>query len=346
MNKLLLILFASCASGLLFLSISQSAEVQVLNNDQVTNVSLEDVLSELGASNYAHSMDGYDEEMAKMGKDLILSGRTIKDGKKSKRISSFFVCTDCHNLGKEFKDLGSEVASERLDFSNENGLPYLPGSTFYGIYNRTSFYNNDYVKKYGDLVTNARDTLENAVQLCAKYCSSGRYLKEWELDAIMHYYKKNELRIKDLDLGEETLNSIKDIPNLNASDKLAVMDVLMSSHRTSYSATFLSTMDVNLRKFGEGGDVEKGKLIYNKSCLHCHANKRVTYLNLDNDRLSGKMFVKNLKNYKDKSLYQIIRYGTYAKFGRKQYMPLYTKEKMSDEQINDLVAYIKQLANK
>jgi mono/diheme cytochrome c family protein len=103
---------------------------------------------------------------------------------------------------------------------------------------------------------------------------------------------------------------------------------------------------VNLRKFGEGGNVENGKLIYNKSCLHCHANRRVTYLNLDNDRLSAKMFVKNLKNYKDKSLYQIIRYGTYAKAGRKQYMPLYTEEKMSDDQINDLVAYIKQLANK
>jgi mono/diheme cytochrome c family protein len=45
-------------------------------------------------------------------------------------------------------------------------------------------------------------------------------------------------------------------------------------------------------------------------------------------------------------LYQIVRYGTYAKTGRKQYMPLYTKEKMSDEQLNDLVAYIKKTAEK
>jgi mono/diheme cytochrome c family protein len=58
------------------------------------------------------------------------------------------------------------------------------------------------------------------------------------------------------------------------------------------------------------------------------------------------MFWNNITNYTDKSLYQIVRYGTYAKTGRKQYMPLYTKEKMSDEQLNDLVAYIKKTAEK
>jgi mono/diheme cytochrome c family protein len=58
------------------------------------------------------------------------------------------------------------------------------------------------------------------------------------------------------------------------------------------------------------------------------------------------MFWRNIKKYSDKSLYQIVRHGTYSKTGRKQYMPLYTEEKMSDEQLNDLVAYIKQLAKK
>ena len=346
MNRFLLILFVSCTAVLLFLSTTKSAKVERLSNNQVSNLTLENILTELGASKYSHSMEVYDESKAKMGKELIINGVTRKDGSKSKRISSFFVCTDCHNLGREFESLESENTSERLIFSKDNSLPYLPGSTFYGIYNRTSFYNDDYIKKYGDLVTNARDTLENAIQICAKYCSSGRYLKYWELEAIMHYYKKNELQVKDLKLNHESLNAIQNISNLNTKDKESLKNELMNSHRTAYSATFLSTMDVNSRKFGEGGSVENGKLIYSKSCLHCHANKRVTYLNLDHDHLSGKMFVKNLKNYKDKSLYQIIRYGTYSKVGRKQYMPLYTKEKMSDNQINDLVAYINQLANK
>ena len=87
-------------------------------------------------------------------------------------------------------------------------------------------------------------------------------------------------------------------------------------------------------------------MIYEKSCLYCHAQKRVTNLGLDKGVLSGRMFWRNIEKYSDKSIYQIIRYGTYAKVGRRQYMPRYTKEKMSDEQINDLVAYIKQIAKK
>lgn len=58
------------------------------------------------------------------------------------------------------------------------------------------------------------------------------------------------------------------------------------------------------------------------------------------------MFWKNIEDYNDLTLYQIIRWGTYMKVGRKQYMPHYTKEKMSDRQIEDLVAYIRKLAKK
>ena len=333
-------------TGLLFISSRNSMEIRKIDPNVVSELSLESVLSELNVTPYNHSLNSFDEEKAKMGQDLILKGRTIRNGKKSKLISSFFVCTDCHNLGREFDNLSSQKASERLEFSKNNYIPFLPGSTFYGIYNRTSFYNDDYIKKYGDLVTNARDTLENSVQLCAKYCSSGRYLADWELEAIMHYYKKNELKIKDLNLDEQTLESIVNLKRINDDEKTDLLAILNRSHVNGYNAKFLSTMDVNKRKYGKGGNVENGKLIYNKSCLHCHANKRVTYLNLGNDKLSGKMFVKNLKGYRDKSLYQIIRYGTYAKFGRKQYMPMYTEQKMSDDQLNDLVAYIKQLAEK
>lgn len=345
LNKFLLFLFGGLVSSLLLISATYGGFGHSFDKVDISEMPIEQVLENLGSKAYIHSMETFNPEKAKMGEDLILNGRTIRNGKKSKRISSYFVCTDCHNLTKEFNELGSEDASERLTFAKENGIPFLPGSTFYGIYNRTQFYNDDYVKKYGDLVTNARDTLENAVQLCAKYCSSGRYLKEWELDAIMHYYKKNELRVKDIEINPNDTKNILYSQKLKEEEKTRLTEVVNNAHRQSYSATFLPTMDINKRKFGEGGDIEKGKSIYNKSCLHCHANKRVTYLNLGNDKLSGKMFVKNLKNYKDKSLYQIIRWGTYAKVGRKQYMPLYTQEKMSDEQINDLVAYIKTLAN-
>ena len=108
----------------------------------------------------------------------------------------------------------------------------------------------------------------------------------------------------------------------------------------------METMDRNARPYGEGGDAENGKLIYKKACMFCHQNKRVTYLHLDDGKLSGRFLWRNRKKYSDQSIYQIVRHGTYSKTGRKQYMPHYTKEKMSDAQLNDLVAYIKQIAKR
>ena len=66
----------------------------------------------------------------------------------------------------------------------------------------TGLLKQDCLKKYGEMTLNARDTLSNAIQLCSKYCSSGRYLKDWELDALMHYFKKNELKVNDIDLTD------------------------------------------------------------------------------------------------------------------------------------------------
>ncbi len=313
-------------------------------NAQKANVS--DVLKFLGDDEMVHSMANFDAEKARIGEDLILNGRTKVDGKYSKRISKYFVCTDCHNLGREFEILTDETSESRLKYADENGLNFMPGSTFWGMYNRTSFYNNDYEKKYGSLVVDSRDTLENAVQLCSKYCSSGRYLDDWELESIMHYYKKNELKIEDLSLSENDMKNIQKYAKLKDSKKKDLIETIKSSYVQGYAATFLPTMPTDKRKYGAGGNPETGKKIYDKSCLHCHSSGRVTNLNLDKSSLTGGMFWRNIKKYSDKSLYQIVRHGTYSKTGRKQYMPLYTKEKMSDKQLNDLVAYIKQLAGK
>ena len=346
MYRILLLLFIGGVTSSFFLNFNRNNELESYRRMDPGQLTVESVLQYLGDEELVHSQPSYDKAKAEMGEDLILDGYTKRNGKKSRKISKHFVCTDCHNMGKEFDVLSSQSPSDRLAYAERNGIPFLPGSTLWGIYNREKFYNDDYVKKYGDLVVDARDSLENAVQLCAKYCASGRYLKDWELEAIMHYFKKNELRLKDLNLDEATMKDVLRHSQLNASEKETLKDKIKSSYRQHYSATFLPTMDVNKRKYGEGGDPERGKKIYDKSCLYCHANKRVTYLNLDKGKLTARMFWRNIENYTDKSLYQIIRYGTYAKSGRKQYMPLYTEEKMSDDQINDLVAYIKQLAGK
>jgi mono/diheme cytochrome c family protein len=51
-----------------------------------------------------------------------------------------------------------------------------------------------------------------------------------------------------------------------------------------------------------------------------------------------------LRRKKDKynhfAVPHITRYGTYAITGRKQYMPMYSLDKMSDKQMLDLLHYI------
>ena len=175
----------------------------------ISKTPVSEALLMLGDDTLVHHIDRMNPELIQTGEDLVLKGFTMKNGKKTKRISSHFVCTDCHNLTREFTDITKADPEDRLAYAQANDIPFLPASTFWGIYNRTSFYNKDYVKKYGDLVLDARDSLANATQVCAKYCSSGRYLDDWELEAIMHYYKSLELTIGDLDLDDNTLKNLR-----------------------------------------------------------------------------------------------------------------------------------------
>ncbi len=345
MHRIILLSFTLFAVVALVTSLSTGVNQGKIDQMDPDAYSVEQVLNQLGNEPLIHSIFQVDLSKAKVGEDLIFKGFTVRDGKKSKRISTYFVCTDCHNTTREFDDVSSESTDDRLHYAKENGLPFLPGSTLWGIYNRTSFYNNDYVKKYGELVDNARDSLSNAVQLCSKYCSSGRYIEDWELEAIMHYFKKNELHLSDINISDKDKSALFE-ETLSQTQKEKLAKSITDSYRQAYSATFMETMDKDVRPYGNEGNAENGKFIYEKACMFCHENKRVTYLHLDDGKLSGLFLWRNRKNYSDESIYQIVRHGTYSKAGRKQYMPHFTKEKMSDNQLNDLVAYIKQIAKK
>jgi mono/diheme cytochrome c family protein len=312
----------------------------------VEQLAVSDVLLMLGDDTLIHNIQKVDPQKVKMGEDLVLKGFTEHEGKNSKRISNHFVCTDCHNTKREFDDITSDNSADRLKYAKANELPFLPASTFWGMYNRTSFYNKDYVKKYGDLVVNARDSLHNATQVCAKYCSSGRYLEQWELDAVMQYFKSLELKIKDLGLDVTSLKSLRNVGKLSTSEKDKLITTIKAAYIHKYDATFLETQSREERKYGEGGDPANGEVIYEESCMYCHGSARLTYLSLGKNKLDARMFWYNRESYRDQSLYQIVRHGTYSKPGRRQYMPLYTEEKMSDGQLNDLMAYLKQLAEK
>lgn len=345
-NNIIFLLILSSIIGYGFIyGYSLETKKIIALSTELENQNVVDVEIALGGEKPNHYMSGFDVELAAAGEKLIKEGKASYKGKNGSLISPYFNCTDCHNLVKETESLTDLDPQHRLDYLVKNDLPYTPGSTFFGIYNRSNYYNDDYDKKYGDLVVDARDTLENAIQLCAEYCASGRPLVGWELNAIMHYYKSNELKIKDLDLSDSELSKIKSSIKNNENKKEA-LDILQTHYINGYAATFTGAKAESKRKYGEGGNVDNGKKIYESGCMYCHENSRVTFLNLNDDVLSGKYLWKHRKGYDDLSVYQVVRWGTYPIVGRQQYMPLYTKEKMSKEQLEDLMSYIKELANK
>lgn len=347
MNKkrliFLLVVFSTLSYG--FIKSAKWNTFSYSQVDEIEKLPVAEVEHALGDDLPIHYMKSFDEELAKVGEQLITQGKANYKEHNGKLISPYFNCTDCHNLVKEADDITNLDQQVRLDYLSANNLPFTAGSTFFGIYNRTKFYNDDYYKKYGDLVIDAKDTLANAVQLCAEYCASGRKLESWELNAVMNYFKREELRISDLGLNRSEIDLLEMALEKEVNEKEA-LTLLKTSYIDRYHATFTGAMPENQRKYGSEGDADNGEKIYESACMYCHKNSRVTYLNLTDDVLSGKYLWKHRKGYDDLSVYQVVRWGTYPIIGRKQYMPLYPKEKMSNKQLEDLMAYIKKLANK
>jgi len=62
--------------------------------------------------------------------------------------------------------------------------------------------------------------------------------------------------------------------------------------------------------------------------------------------LSFKHLAKHFGKYSRYSTYQVSRWGTSPTAGKEAYMPQYTAEKMSVQQLEDLKAYVLQQAGK
>jgi mono/diheme cytochrome c family protein len=273
---------------------------------------------------------------AEMGERIV----TVGIGTDDKRQSKHFVCTSCHNTVPEDPDLTISDPEARLTFTSERGLPFLPGTTLYGAINRESYYNDDYEKKYGDLVLPARRDLRAAIQLCATECAQGNALSGLEMESVIRYLSKIGLKLSDLDLSKEDLAKI----NRSLSSKKN-----QESTITLIQGKFLAASPAHFvfppkdRKAGfpvEAGRPDRGALIYQNACLHCHENKRYSFFNMAEDSYSYDYLLKHFPRYSRYSTYQVVRYGTSPIPGKKAYMPHYTAERMSDRQVEDLRAYL------
>ena len=308
----------------------------------VSNKNVADVLLDLGDKKPHHFIESLKADLVEKGKQIVTEGITTEsNGKKTKFQSRHFKCTSCHNIAKEDPNLSINDPEARLEYARKNNLPFLPGTTLYGTVNRSKWYNGDYYKKYGDLVLPARDTLINAIQLCATECSKGRALTKWEINAVVQYLWSLQLKFSDLNLTDKEFNILED-SSLDNEEKITL---IKSKYLNKSDATFLEPIPFGERKFGKEGDSEIGKELIKRSCVHCHSpQKEISKYKIDiNNSLKIKQLLKNAKKASDQSIYEVSRKGFYPVGSRQAYMPHYSKQRLSDKQIEDMVAFLRQI---
>lgn len=279
----------------------------------------------LGSEKPIHYIEKLDQEKVKKGEALIKKGWAYApNGKKSKLISKHFVCTSCHNIKQEDPDLRYSIPEKRLAYSNKNKIPFLQGTTLYGTVNRKHWYNGDYYKKYGQLVIPSADTLTNAIQLCAQVCSQGRVLEDWEEESILHYLWTIDLKTDDL--PKQEYESLEELNSL---------------FKDASPATFVQETKEEMIQMN--GNAQNGVLLYESSCMFCHNGKQqVSLLKLGKDKYTLNKLKKNLFQNTHFDLLYITRNGTKPHVSHKPYMPHYTAERLSKQQLADLVAFISE----
>lgn len=306
-----------------------------------------DVLAFLGETRPEHFVEPSDPELVKTGETLALSGRIRQpDGERTPSLSSYFRCVDCHNTVPEESNLAkiSDPAA-KLDFAVANDIPLLQGSTFAGMVNRESWYNDDYAKKYrfSVAVRSARSDLRKAIHLCCKECSQGRYPEPWEEEALLAYFCSLQWTIGDLGLAAADLAEWK-TRAVDPANREALVQDIKSRYAQKSPATFGEMPTDGKAGFVLGEDEVPdpvvGEQVFERACLHCHdpaEGAAETYFK--NDEKNRADLSRKFNNSK-KSIYGYIRLGTHPEDGQRLYMPNYTKERLSDFQIESLRAWL------
>ena len=269
------------------------------------------LMFENGYQKPVHYIEKLDPQMVKEGESLVKTGYGIIH-KKNKPISLHFDCTHCHQL---------TVTSKKK----------LPASTLYGVVNRISWYNDDYVLKYGEGIKVGRASLRNAIQFCAQECAQGRKLEDNEVEAILHYLWSLELKTTDLDTQTQQVISSKEIKP----------EILKQSPFFYSKASFINPTHAREQVQKLKGNPQAGHEIYVEGCMSCHKQGGVTSFLLDESLISRRFLERNLDKDNKYNVYKAVYEGTWAKAGYRPYMPRYTKENMTFQEMADLIAYIK-----
>lgn len=288
----------------------------------------------------------------------------------SPKLSNFFVCTDCHNLQREDPVLTVQDPEARLQYIQTKSDPMFltQGTTFWGMANRVAFYNGYYAQyhdlcvpettgdtivpnggpdKNGNCLPGTRKmdpaSLEEAIQVCSAYCSEGRYMLRWEMDALMAYLWDIQVHLSDLELSPVERVRVRAalVPPSQDKSQVKVMREFLATkylHRAGDTYRDMPALHQNTDgaftvgayQNGEiyAGDRLRGQAVYERACLHCHGTPIMP--------LDGAGLIGNVPLY-----YQALAKGLPGQ--NSPYMPEYTLQRLSRQQAADVQAYLESL---
>jgi len=340
----LLLLFFIALTNLALKKVPDSNSTLVIN-DQTT---VWEVMTSLGKTNVNNIDKGRQFDAAK-GEQLIRRGITYNfNGKKTAPMSPKLSCIACHSLQAEHPKPSTMNPQSRLEYADSMGLPFLPGAPFVGLVNRIAFFTNDYQEifthKYKQSLEIGHKNIRKAIQGCNTVYGKGRMLDAWEVESILAFLWKLELKIGDLKIPKDVLSQIQESVNTNIANSRAV-NLMRRYYMEVYPASLAAP--IPLHKRGQVSpvlnDFNNGRRVYKTSCLYCHANKKFANFSLDRQQKTFKFLKKHLDSTSPFSIYDAIRYSPGSKANRKG-VPHYTAQRMSDQQVQDLRFYITQMA--
>ncbi len=310
------------------------------------------------------------------GKEIFLNGRVTTPpvgSSPSKPVSKYFTCARCHNHEREDPVLPVQDPEARFAWIERTGenIFMLQGATLWGAVNRETFYAGDYAK-YRDLCvpqgeelsswlpcgpvfgfcmpgcrTMDPDSLVDANQVCSNYCSVGRYLKAWELSALLAFFWDQEIRLEDLDLTPQTRAealAVLTAPAPDPGEAKRLRDVLAGAFSNKADNTFRGLPKLAgdaapgkpVVEYPDGakftGDFRRGASLWKLSCGYCHEAKDRPLT-----REKAGRFSKDVQEF-----HTMIAKGTRHSFRR--YMPNFTLERLSRGQSTDILAFLQQFA--
>lgn len=296
--------------------------------------SLYDYMTQLGYSSPVPAKPEGLKDLASRGKELVLRGK-VNGGTP---ISKYYQCTTCHNIDREDPDLSKDDPEARLDYVVEQGMPFLPATTFHGIVNKETWYNDDYYEKYGENVRAAQKDLRAAIQLCATECAQGREMTQTEIDEVMAYFWTLELKLEDLSL------TVEDQKSLASGSNNEKIDLLKSKYKQKSGATFDRSPADKSAGYALEGNPDNGAKIYRHSCMSCHQSGGVAAYLLEENKVNYISLKMHFGKDSYLNTYDAIRYGVGNHYGYRPYMPKFPLEKLSDQQIEDLRAFVEREA--